>query len=237
MALTNTTARSFLALALLALLVGAVPADAHPVDADLVRAVNSAPDRTWTAVEPGENRFADWTHDEIRGLLGLQFPAEVTEEAAGIPVAWSSADGTPSDYSAEDERALAAGLPASFDAREAYSSCQQPVRNQEHCGSCWAFAGAETWADNLCISGKTPSPVVLSPQALVSCDREAGGCSGGSLNAAWDYIAESSIPTEACGPYSRTAAAAARATATARRAGAATASSGRPSSARARSTT
>merc|ERR1712130_124186 len=48
--------------------------------------------------------------------------------------------------------------------------CKTPVRNQGHCGSCWAFSAAGATEGMLCNS-------IISPQELVDCTDS--GCSGG----------------------------------------------------------
>jgi len=47
--------------------------------------------------------------------------------------------------------------------------------------------------------GKTD--VVLSPQALVSCDPNDFGCQGGYLDKSWDYLVGTGIPSDADYPY------------------------------------
>lgn len=90
-------------------------------------------------------------------------------------------------------------LPTDFDARDKFSSCIGAIRNQLKCGSCWAFGGAETLSDNLCIQGKHSGP--LSAQDLVSCDGTDHGCNGGDLIDAWDRLSNIGIVDQACMPY------------------------------------
>jgi cathepsin B len=47
-----------------------------------------------------------------------------------------------------DAEVAATQLPASFDARQKWGECIQPIANQASCGSCWAFGavGAGTFA-------------------------------------------------------------------------------------------
>lgn len=74
-----------------------------------------------------------------------------------------------------------------------------PVRDQAKCGSCWAFAAAETLTDNLCVLGGAVP--VLSPQDLVSCDAKDHGCHGGTLPDAWHYMKSNGLVSDACMPY------------------------------------
>jgi C1A family cysteine protease len=58
----------------------------------------------------------------------------------------------------------------SFDARDKWPGKILPVRDQGACGSCWAFAVAETTGDRVGIEGLESA--VYSPQDLVSCDNK-----------------------------------------------------------------
>lgn len=61
-----------------------------------------------------------------------------------------------------------------------------PIKNQGHCGSCWAFSAVEqTESDAIRTLGiKTP----LSTQQVISCDLVDHGCDGGDTSTAYDYI-------------------------------------------------
>merc|ERR1712151_828669 len=91
-------------------------------------------------------------------------------------------------------------IPASFDATTQWAGLIHPIRNQERCGSCWAFSASEVLSDRYAISRNTPSPV-LSAQDLVSCDDRNMGCEGGYLDRAWDYLVNTGIVTDTCMPY------------------------------------
>lgn len=43
-------------------------------------------------------------------------------------------------------------LPESFDWREKEPDCIHPVRDQGHCGSCWAHSASEVVSDRFCIA-------------------------------------------------------------------------------------
>jgi len=63
------------------------------------------------------------------------------------------------------------------------------VKNQEQCGSCWAFSATETIESVYAIT-KKKSPATLSPQQIVDCDTagEDQGCDGGYPYGAYEYI-------------------------------------------------
>jgi len=90
-------------------------------------------------------------------------------------------------------------VPSSFDSRTQWPGCIHAIRNQEQCGSCWAFSASEVLSDRFCIGEQVN--VVLSPQWLVSCDSTNSGCQGGYLNRVWEYMASTGIPKDSCDPY------------------------------------
>merc|ERR1712224_166446 len=71
-------------------------------------------------------------------------------------------------------------VPAEFDARTQWKDLIHPIRDQKHCGSCWAFSASEVLSDRVAIASKKASPV-LSPEDMVSCDKGDMGCQGGLL--------------------------------------------------------
>jgi len=74
------------------------------------------------------------------------------------------------------------GAPASFDSRTEWPNCQsiQEIRDQSDCGSCWAFASAETMSDRICIGSNQKDQTRISPADIMSCCSMCGqGCDGG----------------------------------------------------------
>jgi len=91
-------------------------------------------------------------------------------------------------------------VPSEFDARAKWSGLIHPIRNQQLCGSCWAFSASEVLTDRVSIATGKKSPV-LSPEDMVSCDRSDMGCQGGRLSSAWSYLQHTGIVTDTCFPY------------------------------------
>jgi cathepsin B len=93
-------------------------------------------------------------------------------------------------------------LPAAFDARKVWPECVHAILNQGDCGSCWAFAASEVLSDRFCILSNGSVNVVLSPQHLLSCEKENWYCQMGSLpNFAWGYLVKNGIVSMNCFPY------------------------------------
>jgi len=95
-------------------------------------------------------------------------------------------------------RATVQDLPTNFDWRT--KNVVTPVKNQQQCGSCWAFATVASVETAHALA--TGSLVSLSEQNLVDCSTQNGGCNGGLPYLAYEYIIKNGgIDTEACYPY------------------------------------
>ncbi|KHN07963.1 Vignain [Glycine soja] len=90
-------------------------------------------------------------------------------------------------------------VPASVDWRK--KGAVTDVKDQGHCGSCWAFSTV------VAVEGinqiKTNKLVSLSEQELVDCDTEENaGCNGGLMESAFQFIKQKGgITTESYYPY------------------------------------
>ncbi len=101
-------------------------------------------------------------------------------------------------------------IPTSFDWRK-HGNVVGPVKNQEQCGSCWAFSAVGALESQ--VTKVTGSPVVLSEQEMVDCvknvlspDKSSEccyGCMGGEMYAVYQYLLDnkSEDDTEKQYPY------------------------------------
>jgi len=92
-------------------------------------------------------------------------------------------------------------IPDTFDARQQWPNCVHPIRDQAHCGSCWAFALTEVMSDRFCISSQGTTNVVLSPQYVLSCDKSDMCCDGGYIDRSWNFMVSTGTVTDQCWPY------------------------------------
>jgi cathepsin B len=138
---------------------------------------------SWTA---GFNSFFEGlTFDAARPLLGTAL-SHISEHMDNV---------LPDSAYDQD-----ANIPAEFDARTKWPGLIHPIRDQQRCGSCWAFSASEVLGDRVAIATGKPSPV-LSPEDMVSCDGGDMGCGGGRLNTAWSYLKNTGVVSEKCLPY------------------------------------
>jgi len=77
-------------------------------------------------------------------------------------------------------------VPAYFDWRD--KGAVTAVKNQEQCGSCWAFSVTENIESMWILDGKANTSLALSPQQIVDCDTNDYGCEGGDPPTAYEYI-------------------------------------------------
>lgn len=128
-----------------------------------------------------ENPFKGFSTEEIQRMLGakgLDMSSNLTFENNDL-----------------------SDLPTEFDSRKAWPSCVHPIRDQQKCGSCWAFGATEVLSDRYCIATEGSENIILSPQDLVECDFTNHGCNGGNLALAWTFLRYFGAVEEKCKPY------------------------------------
>jgi len=173
-------ARSILLAALTLCLAGA----AHSADkaevrsriANVQNAIRSGGAR-WVA---GETSVSGLTGEEWRGLAGLNF-----EPFEGSPAPEVSTK----------------GLQPALDWRKAGGNFVTSPKNQEKCGSCWAFAmtgGLESYV--LRTQNRPGENLDLSEQVMLSCSG-VGNCGGGILFPR--FLAKTGLPAESAYPYTQ----------------------------------
>jgi len=156
-------------------------------DLDKIAALNKVEGSTWTA---GVNEnFGERTYDEVRAFV------------AGTALGNHISDFMDHTLPQSHYDAMNTTIPDEFDGRTAFPGLLRPIRNQEACGSCWAFSAAEVLSDRFAIQTKDKNFPPLSPEDLVSCDKGDHGCGGGLLPNAWRYLSGTGIVTDKCFPY------------------------------------
>jgi cathepsin B len=158
----------------------------HVNDARLIAAINSEPGLTWLA---GETPYYAGERLSALPLMDTHYLGQLL----ALP---------PSPHHATLS-ASTASIPLAFDARTAWPACTSigTIRNQGHCGSCWAFAAIEALADRTCIASNGTARPTLSAESLIDCDATDNGCKGGFLDNAWWALQKVGAMEDACDPY------------------------------------
>lgn len=136
----------------------------------------------------GVNKFADMDQDEFKRLMNGYKPHLQNKDPSIIEDVQKHL----SDDGVE--------LPTEVDWRR--HGAVTPVKDQGHCGSCWAFSSTGALEGQHYL--KTGNLISLSEQNLVDCSKKYGnmGCDGGLMANAFRYIRENhGVDTENSYPY------------------------------------
>ncbi|KAJ8722875.1 hypothetical protein PYW07_004055 [Mythimna separata] len=135
------------------------------------------------------NKFADKTPEEMEKYMGLRRRPEGKVGTVPFP------------YDDKKLQEASEEVPEEYDLR--LLGLVSDVKNQEDCGSCWTF-GTTAAVEGALARTNGGKLMALSNQAIVDCAWAfgAGGCDGGTDNAAYEWMMEYGIPTVAeYGPY------------------------------------
>jgi len=141
--------------------------------------------------------------EEIKNTPGVLWQAAAHPRFAALPPgASSSMNGVKADSKEALKAAIESGeiesfidesngdIPDTFDSEANWPHCAKiigDIRDQSHCGCCWAFAGAEAASDRMCIATNATLMLPLSAQD-VCFNSNWNGCGGGWINTPWSYI-------------------------------------------------
>ncbi|CDW72502.1 cathepsin b [Stylonychia lemnae] len=159
-------------------LVMAVISATHPISEEMVRSIR-AKTSLWQPHETETNPFANLTKEQLFARCGT-YIVPPNKQYPGSKLV---------------------SVPENFDSREQWGKEIHAIRDQQQCGSCWAFGATEAFSDRYAIASGDKIDVVLSPEELVSCDTNDYGCNGGYMDMAWEFLADTGAVTDACFPY------------------------------------
>ncbi|XP_078150063.1 senescence-specific cysteine protease SAG39-like [Carex rostrata] len=152
-------------------------------NAEYVLSVNREGNRTYRL---GLNRFADLTNEEFKAsYLGFKpKPSAVKEETkVEQPFTYANLDNMPSEMDWRDHGAVTG------------------VKNQNPCGSCWAFSSVAVIESIVKI--KTGQLMSLSEQEVLDCTGK-GSCQGGNMEEAYKFVIRNGgLTTESNYPYTK----------------------------------
>jgi len=146
-----------------------------------IATLNARSKTTGSTATFAHNKFSDLTLEEFSVRLGMK--GYKPKHIPGVPVAEKG----PQAPSSFDWRSLG-GITA--------------IKDQEQCGSCWAFSCTESIESVYMIKGSKKNQVPLAPQQIVDCDQVDQGCNGGDLPTCYQYVQSAGgLETDADYPY------------------------------------
>ena len=137
-----------------------------------------------SSYELGHNEFSDLTWDQFKQLhMSELFLNRAPKNVRRVHLTGKNGAGAPAD-----------------DVDWTTKNAVTPVKNQQRCGSCWAFSTTGSVEGAYAIASGTLTS--LSEQDLVSCDHNGDqGCNGGLMDNAFKWIESNGLCTEDDYPY------------------------------------
>jgi cathepsin B len=158
--------------------IAAFASATHPVSEEMVAHIKSKTS-LWQPHDTESNPFKDLTKEQLFARCGT-YIVPSNKQYPGSPVV---------------------NVPKDFDSRTKWGKFVHPIRDQQQCGSCWAFGATESFSDRFAIASNGKVDVVLSPEDMVSCDTNDYGCNGGYMDMAWEYLDQTGVVSDSCLPY------------------------------------
>ena len=178
------------------------------INDEAVKAIKNAGAK-WEVYAPNENPLRIYNDQQLKYLTsmpGVDYDAYMQEMLSlgdrlhqSIPKAKS---GNPA-ASSLNEPVKAFSFPTSFDWRDTDTGkrCQLEIQNQGACGACYSFATSSCLTARTCAAVPGASPVELSHQNILACNKRTNACAGGLLDAAFNYAEDYGVVSKACMPY------------------------------------
>jgi len=160
-----------------------------------VKSHNARPGRLWTA---GINLLSDRTKEELAQLRGWR--------GAATPGARQGAAGRSTPSTFLSQRSKAKPMPNTTTFNWTHLQSLEQVIDQGSCGSCWAVASITVLQTHAEIHGPDKNRT-FSAQELVECVPNPhscggdGGCSGATVELAFDWALNRGLATERDTPY------------------------------------
>jgi cathepsin H len=131
--------------------------------------------------QQGHNQMSDWTDAEYKQLLGYKSMQTTGGVLPGVA-----------------SEIYPVSIPAHVDWRDSLKS-MQVIKDQGHCGSCWAFSTIGSVEAHSEQAFKTYTG--LSEQQLVDCAPYTLGCNGGNYFMGFSYLQSAGSESETAYPY------------------------------------
>ncbi|EFC49832.1 cathepsin C [Naegleria gruberi] len=173
-----------------------------------IQALNKA-QSTWKAT--AHKQFEGMTFAELKRITGsyrrsYQKTRNLKKQQAKLRA--MNADkvtlfnGKTGQFESQDAEKLRASLPTEFDWTNVNGrDFVVPVRNQEQCGSCYAFSSSDMFGSRVRIPSNLTQVPVYSPQDIVDCSAYSQGCDGGFPFLVGKYAMDYGLTVESCDPY------------------------------------